>query len=69
MATRQPIPHPNVPVIDVRTGLMTVDWYSFFQDRTRTALADLPDVSTTAPTNGQVLIWNSTSKLWVPGAN
>ena len=22
-----------------------------------------------APSNGQVLIWNSTTKLWTPGAN
>ncbi len=26
-------------------------------------------VSTTAPTNGQVLVYNSTTKLWVPGSN
>lgn len=26
-------------------------------------------VSTTAPTNGQVLIYNSTTGLWEPGAN
>ena len=32
-------------------------------------LANLPDVSITAPTNGQVLIYNSTTKLWTPGAN
>jgi hypothetical protein len=31
--------------------------------------AQLPDVSTTAPTNGQVLIYNTTTKLWTPGAN
>lgn len=26
-------------------------------------------VSTTAPTNGQVMIYNSTTRLWTPGAN
>lgn len=31
-------------------------------------LADLPDVSDTAPSNGQVLKWNSGTSLWEPGA-
>lgn len=26
-------------------------------------------VSTTAPTNGQVMVYNATTKLWTPGAN
>ena len=26
-------------------------------------------VSTTSPTNGQVMIYNSTTKLWTPGTN
>lgn len=31
-------------------------------------LDDLPDVSDTAPTNGQVLAWNSSTQLWEPTA-
>lgn len=26
-------------------------------------------VSTTAPTNGQVMVYDATTKLWTPGAN
>lgn len=26
-------------------------------------------VSTTSPTNGQVMLYNSTTKLWTPGSN
>jgi hypothetical protein len=65
MAT--PLPGLDVPVVDPQTGLMTQAWYTFMQAHQK--LSQLPDVSTVAPTNGQVLIFNSTSKLWVPGAN
>ena len=63
----KPLPNLDVPVIDLRTGFMTQAWYEYFQSRK--GLANLPDVSTTAPANGQVLIYNSTTKLWTPGAN
>jgi hypothetical protein len=63
----KPLPNLDVPVIDQQTGCMTQAWYEYFQSRK--GLANLPDVSTTAPTNGQVLTWNSTTKLWTPGAN
>ena len=63
----KPLPNLDVPVIDLQTGFMTQAWYEYFQSRK--GLANLPDVSTTAPTNGQVLIYNSTTKLWTPGAN
>jgi hypothetical protein len=61
-----PLPPLDVPVVD-RNGIMSQAWYSYFQSHQR--LVQLPDVSTTAPTNGQVLIYNSTTKLWTPGAN
>lgn len=63
----KPLPNLDVPVIDLKTGFMTQAWYEYFQSRK--GLSNLPDVSTTAPTNGQVLIYNSTTKLWTPGAN
>jgi hypothetical protein len=63
----KPLPNLDVPVIDLKSGLMTQSWYEYFQSSK--GLANLPDVSTTAPTNGQVLIYNSTTKLWTPGAN
>lgn len=63
----KPLPGIDVPVVDPKTGMMSQSWYEYFQSRK--GLANLPDVSTTAPTNGQVLIYNSTTKLWTPGTN
>lgn len=63
----KPLPGLDVPVVDPRTGFMTLAWYEYFQSRK--GLSQLPDVSTTAPTNGQVLTWSSSLKLWVPSAN
>lgn len=63
----RPFPGIDVPLVDPKTGLMMQTWIEYFQSRQ--TLAQLPDVSTTAPTNGQVLIYNSTTKLWTPGAN
>jgi hypothetical protein len=62
-----PIPNIDVPVVDPQSGLMTQAWYVFMQAHQR--LAQMPDVSTVAPTNGQVLIYNATTRLWTPGAN
>lgn len=59
-----PLPGLDVPVVDPRTGLMTQAWYVYLQSHQK--LTQLPDVSTTAPTNGQTLVYNATSKLWVP---
>lgn len=63
----KPLPNLDVPVVDLKTGFMTLAWYEYFQSRK--GLANLPDVSTTAPSNGQVLVYNSTTKLWTPGSN
>lgn len=63
----KPLPGNDVPVVNPQTGLMNQVWFEYFQSHHK--LAQLPDVSTTAPTNGQVLIWNDTIKLYVPGAN
>jgi hypothetical protein len=46
---------------------MTQAWYEYFQSRK--GLANLPDVSTTAPLERQVLIYVAATKLWTPGAN
>lgn len=59
-----PLPGLDVPVVNPQTGQMTQIWFSYFQSHQK--LTQLPDVSTVAPTNGQVLTYNSTSKLWVP---
>lgn len=63
----KPLPGLDVPVVNPQTGFMTQVWYDFFL--THQKLAQLPDVSTTAPTNGQVLVYNATTQLWTPGAN
>jgi hypothetical protein len=63
----KPLPGLDVPVVDPTTGQMTQTWYEYFASHDK--LAQLPDVSTTAPLNNQVLIYNSTTKLWTPGTN
>ena len=62
-----PLPNLDTPVVDPQTGVMTQAWFVYFQAHQR--LTQLPDVSTVAPTNGQVLVYNAVTKLWVPGAN
>jgi hypothetical protein len=59
-----PFPGLDVPVVDVKTGLMTQVWYSYFQSHQK--LAQLPDVSTTAPTNGQILTYVLATQKWTP---
>jgi hypothetical protein len=61
----QPLPSLDVPVVDPKTGQMTQSWFVYFQSHQK--LTQLPDVSTVAPTNGQTLKYNSTTRLWVPG--
>lgn len=63
----KPFPGLDVPVVDLKSGLMTQVWFEYFSQHQK--LAQLPDVSTTAPTNGQVLVFNTTTKLWTPGTN
>lgn len=63
----KPLPGVDVPVVDPKTGLMTQIWFEYFSQHQK--LAQLPDVSLVPPTNGQVLIYNSTTKLYTPGTN
>jgi hypothetical protein len=63
----KPLPSLDVPVVDTKTGQMTQVWFDYFFQHQR--LSQMPDVSPVAPTNGQVLIYNSTTKLYTPGAN
>ena len=60
----KPFPGVDVPVIDPRTGLMTQTWLEYFQSHHK--LGQLPDVSTTAPTNNQVLTFKTATGLWTP---
>lgn len=69
MARLRPLPNPQVPVVDPQTGLMTDDWFRYFFSRDRVGISDLSDVSPTAPANNQVLIYNSSTGKYTPGAN
>jgi hypothetical protein len=60
----KPFPGPDVPVINQQTGMMNEVWYQYFQQHHK--LAQLPDVSTTAPTNNQVLTFKTATGLWTP---
>lgn len=48
-------------------GKPTQYFAELIQNMSRNGLGE--GVSTTAPTNGQVMIYNSTTRLWTPGAN
>ena len=63
------IPPYDVPAIDTQTGRVNPTWYDFFRALTRMKITDLSDVSTTAPADGEVLIWNDTDGVYEPGAN
>lgn len=53
--------------IDPATGKPTQYFAELIQNLSKNGLGE--GVSTTAPTNGQVMIYNSTTRLWTPGAN
>lgn len=60
----KPLPGVDVPVVDIKTGLMTQTWYEYLSSHQK--LVQLPDVSTTAPTNGQVLTYVASTQKWTP---
>jgi hypothetical protein len=60
-----PLPGIDVPVVNPQTGHMNQAWYSYFQDHQK--LTQLPDVDRSVTlSNGMTLVYNATSKLWVP---
>lgn len=60
----KPFPNIDVPVIN-QSGYMNQAWYEYFQDHQK--LTQLPDVNrTVALINGMTLVYNATTKLWVP---
>jgi hypothetical protein len=63
------IPPPDIPAIDPATGRWTEAYYDIIKGLERLGLLDLADVSTTVPTNAQVLTWDATNKRWNPAAN
>lgn len=69
MAQLRPMPQPSVPLVDTISGRITTEWFLYFQSRERAGIANLVDVDGTAPANGEVLIYNSTTGKYEPGAN
>jgi hypothetical protein len=64
-----PKPDRSTPLLNDDGKTISDAWDQYFAFLNARGLSGLPDVSTTSPTNGQVLTWNSTTKLWTPGAN
>lgn len=76
------LPAYDEPVV-LQNGVVNPTWYSFFSAIVKRLEVGTPTDGqflvfadgkwilepATAPTNGQVLVWNSTTKKWVPGAN
>ncbi len=60
----KPFPGLDVPLVNLQSGQMNQIWYEYFQQHQK--LAQLPDVSTTAPTNNQVLTFKTATGLWTP---
>lgn len=58
------IPTPDVPVVDLETGLMTNDWFDAFKRAETLGLLDMADVPATIPTNGQKPTWNTATLKW-----
>lgn len=61
-----PKPDKSTPLLEADGRTVSQAWYDWFQyieDR------NIPAFSKTAPTNGQVPIYNSTTQLYTPGAN
>lgn len=59
-------PGQNVP-IQRPDGSIDPVWYEFL---TKRGVLDMPDVNNSTPiTNGQVLVYNGTSRKLTPGAN
>lgn len=60
-----PLPTPDVPIAgpDGRVTQVWYDWFLFVSS------LNLPAFSKTAPTNGQVPVYDDTTRRYSPGAN
>lgn len=58
------MPPPDVVLVDPKTGKLTDDGYDLFKGLERLGLLDLAGMATTAPANGQLLAFNSTTGVW-----
>lgn len=63
----KPLPNVDVPIgmVNGQPIFLAQAWVEYFQDHQK--LTQLPDVNrTVALTNGMTLVYNATTKLWVP---
>lgn len=66
------VPKPNkaTPLLEEDGRTVSQAWDEFFAYLAARGVLDAPDVDvSTAPTNGQVLVWDSTAEKLKPGAN
>ena len=68
MAKLRPMPSPAVPLVKT-DGTMTETWLLYFRSREQIGTANLSDVSSTAPADTEVLIFNATTGKYEPGSN
>lgn len=61
-----PKPDRSTPLLGADGKTISDAWDEFFGYLAR---LNSPAVSKTAPTNGQVLIYDATSQTYIPGAN
>lgn len=61
-----PKPDKSTPLLQADGQTINDAWDEYFG---YLSALNLPAFSKTAPANGQVAIWNDTTKLYVPGAN
>lgn len=61
-----PKPDKSTPLLEADGRTVSQAWDEYFA---YLSLLNLPAFSKTAPTNGQVPIWNDTVKFYVPGTN
>lgn len=67
---RVPRPDKSTPVLEADGRSMSQAWFDYFSYLDARGVLDAPDVDNSTPiTNGQVLIYNSTTKKLTPGAN
>ncbi len=68
MANLRPMPSIAVPLVNP-DGTMTVEWLLYFRSREQIGTSNLSDVSTTAPADTEVLVFNATTGKYEPGSN
>lgn len=64
---KQPLLPDDQPWFDPKTGRPTELFAKYMRSIDARILRE--PVSTTAPTNGQVMVYSTTTGLWTPGAN